>query len=262
MTRVGSYNAGFEGPTSSLFVYGESPVTSAKLNRWNGNIEAGFRLLHRLVRILAGGDSAPYLVGNEGTDPLKVSAQATPSLTVKVASGIALGPTYAMGLSSDETVPAAGAFVAPSGNPRIDSIGIRETGEWVIAAGTESATPSAPLLDPDVVRLADVYLRVGATSIKNSDDGVNGYLIDRRPRRLSALAHRHVAPASPPETPNGSATNFSTSERFVAGTLRVYVNGLAQLPSTHYTEDSDREGYTFLTAPPSGFVIHHEYQPG
>jgi hypothetical protein len=262
MTRAGKYSASFLGPASSLFVYGESPVASVKLNRWDGNIDAGFWLLHRALRVLAGADAAPYLVGSDGEDPLKVLAQSTPNLTVKVSPGLVLGPSYLMGLSAEETLPITGAFVAPAANPRIDAIGIKETGDWVVATGAEAATPTAPALGSDVVRLANIYFRVGATSIKSSDDGVNGYIIDQRPRRLSALAHRHVGPSAPPQTPNGTITNFTTAERFVAGTLRVFVNGLAQIPVTHYSEDSNHQGYTFVFAPKTGFVIHHEYQPG
>jgi hypothetical protein len=262
MTRVGKYNPAFVGPASSLFLYGESPVASTKLNRWNGNIDASFWLLHRALRVLAGTGSDLYLVGNEGEDPLRVEAQAVPGMTVRVTPGLVLGPSYLIGLSAEETLPAAGTFTAPVTNPRIDAIGIAESGDWVIATGVESATPAAPSLATDVVRLANIYFRVGAVSIKNSDDGTNATILDQRPRRLSSLAHRHVGPSSPPESPNGTVTVFSTADRYVPGTLRVFVNGLAMLPSAHYTENANHQGYTFGTAPPSGTVVHHEYQPG
>lgn len=262
MSLVGKYDASNDQIGGSLFVYGEQPVASAKLNRWHGNIDAGFWLLHRMLRILAGDDGTVFLVDEEGNDPLLVDEQSTPDMTVKVSPGFALGPSFLVGVDAETTLPLTGTFTAPTNDPRIDAIGIRETGEWVIEEGTEAASPVAPTLDADTVELAHVYLRVGATSIKATDDSTNGYLIDQRPVRLPSHIHKHQGPETPPETPDGVITNFSTAERFQPGSLRVYVNGLQQIPTTHYTEDGDREGYTFVTAPPSGFVVHHEYLPG
>ena len=53
MTLVGKYNASNDEIGGTLFVYGEQPVGSAKLNRWHGNIDAAFWLLHRALRVLA-----------------------------------------------------------------------------------------------------------------------------------------------------------------------------------------------------------------
>ena len=262
MSAIGQYDATFEGVGGDLFVYGESPVTSAKLNRWHGNIDAGFWMLHRLLRILAAADGDPYLMGVDGDEPLQVEERSTPGMTVEVAPGFALGPSYLLGLPDEAILPETGSFSAPTSNPRIDAVGIRETGEWVIETGEEASSPVAPSLDADTVPLADIYFRVGSSAIKTVDDGSNAYIIDRRPRRISALGHRHVGPATPAESPDGSRTGFSTTDRFVAGTLWVAVNGLLQIPTTHYTEDADLMGYTFVQPPPTGYLIQHEYQPG
>ncbi|MCA9428213.1 MAG: hypothetical protein KC994_24245, partial [Candidatus Omnitrophica bacterium] len=63
----------------------------------------------------------------------------------------------------------------------------------------------------------------------------------------------------PAESPDGSRTQFSTSTTYVSGSLRVYANGLIQVPGVHYTEDIGLDGYTFTTAPPTGFVLAHEF---
>jgi hypothetical protein len=167
-----------------------------------------------------------------------------------------------IGLDAEATVPATGAFTPPTVHPRIDAVGVKPTGEWVVVEGTEAASPEAPGLEEGEVLLAEVYLRAGASSIEDTDDFTNGYLLDRRPSRLFCKAHRHTGPEVPAETADGSRTEFSTSGVFAGGSLRVYVNGLQQIPGTHYDEDSDREGYTFATAPPAGYAIHHEYQAG
>jgi len=262
MTLFGKYDAAFEAGAGSLFVYGESPLASAKLNRWHGNIEGALHLIHRLVRVLAADDSEKYLIGPQGDEPLKVEEQSPPDLTVRVSPGLALGPSYLVGLSESAVLPEMGTFTPPTANPRIDVIGARETGEWVILTGTEDASPTAPELDDDTIPLAEIYFRVGSASIQNTDDSSNAYITDRRPRRLPTFAHRHAGPASPAEAPDGVRTEFSTDGPFVPGSLRVYVNGLQQIPGVHYEEDEDGEGYVFASAPPAGSVVHHEYQPG
>lgn len=196
MTRIGRYNPSNEGVTSNLFVYGESPVTSTKLNRWDGNIDAGFWLVHRALRMLVGTDEAPTVIGTESSQPLKIQAQASPDMTVRVFPGILVGPSYLAGLSTQETLPVSGTFTPPASNPRIDTIGLLESGDWVIVEGTESETPAAPSLPTGAVALADVYLRVGATGILDTDDSTQGYLIDRRPPQVICRAHQHITSSS------------------------------------------------------------------
>ncbi len=196
MTRIGRYNPSNEGVSSNLFVYGESPVTSTKLNRWDGNIDAGFWLVHRALRMLAGTDEAPAVIGSESSQPLKVQAQTSPDMTVRVLPGILVGPAYLAGLSIEETLPAGGTFNPPASYPRIDSIGLLESGDWVIVEGTEAETPAAPSLPAGAVALADVYLRVGATAILDTDNSTQAYLIDRRPSQITCRAHQHVTPSS------------------------------------------------------------------
>lgn len=196
MTRVGRYNASYDGVNGSLFVYGEAPVTSTKLNRWDGNIEAGFWLMHRALRLLTGTDESSRVIGHTGSDPLKVCAQATADLTVRVLPGILVGPACLAGLSIEESLPIDGAFTPPTSNPRIDSIGILESGEWTIVTGTEAASPVAPELPAGAVRLADVFLRVGTTAIHDEDGSTQAYLIDRRPAQITCQAHQHTSLSS------------------------------------------------------------------
>ncbi len=259
MTRVGQHNPESIANVSSLWAYAESPVTSAKMNAWAGNLDAGFWLLHRIVRLMADNEGGPYLIDELGANPLRVREQTSPDLTVRVDPGFAFGADFLIGLSEEATLPTTGAFVPPTTNPRIDAIGIGEDGEWEIVTGTEDASPTAPSLSAGTVPLCEIYLRVGSISIKDTDDGSNAYIIDTRPKVLSTLAHRHSDLEQPAESPDGARTQFSTSITFVSGSLRVYANGLIQIPGVHYTGDAGLDGYTFTTAPPSGFVLAHEY---
>jgi len=64
----------------------------------------------------------------------------------------------------------------------------------------------------------------------------------------------------PVEKPNGTITNFSTSKQYDPGSLRVFVNGVQQEVNTHYSEDSDYLGYTFLVgAPKVSWYVFHVY---
>lgn len=83
-------------------------------------------------------------------------------------------------------------------------------------------------------------------------------------RVLSALirrliyGHVHVYNETPPEPCNGSNMNYSTSNKFVSGTLKVYWNGQLLLNGYHFSEDSDKNGYTFLRPQRTG-MMWHEY---
>ena len=262
MTRVGEYNPQSSTNPATLWAYSESPVTSAKMNAWAGNIEAGFWLLHHVVRLLADTEGGPYLIDSPGKTPLWVHEQSTPDLTIKVEPGFALGAEFLVGVSDPTTLPESAAFTPPTTHPRIDAIGIGQDGEWEILTGTESASPVAPALSTGTLPLCEIFFRVGSTSIRDNDDSVNAYLTDTRPKRLSTLAHRHSAIEQPSQSPDGMRKQFTTSSSYLSGSLRVTANGLLQVPGVHYTEDSDLKGYTFTTAPPSGFVIAHEFQAG
>lgn len=113
---------------------------------------------------------------NTGTE-LKVVAQGTPGMTVSTTKGTAIITGIFTGIGSSTT---SATFVAPVTNPRIDIMQISTAGVVSIKAGTENASPSAPSVDAGNLKLAEIYHRVGETSIKNTDDSTNGYITDSR----------------------------------------------------------------------------------
>ena len=127
---------------------------------------------------VAAGDTATAAQYNDlrqdaqGGSFLKVHAQASPGMTVKIEAGFCfIGLTkvnYAGGNS--------GTITAPATNPRIDLIVINSSGTISAVTGTEAASPSVPTYPEDKMVLAEIYLRVGATSIKDADDSTNGYI--------------------------------------------------------------------------------------
>lgn len=117
-----------------------------------------------------------------GGSQLLAHQQTTPDLTLKVQNGIVfIGRTkivYAGGNSP--------SFTAPTTNPRIDLLTINSAGTLERTVGTEAASPSVPTYPRDKIVLAEVYNRVGQTSIKDADDTTNGYIQrDARPFLLN-----------------------------------------------------------------------------
>ena len=67
------------------------------------------------------------------------------------------------------------------------------------------------------------------------------------------------------ETPSGSVnssnTTFTTSSAYIGGSLKVFVNGLKQKTSTHFTETTPASGvFTMSDAPLTGDIVTVEYQ--
>lgn len=114
--------------------------------------------------------------------PLRVMAQTTPNMTVQVA-----GDNNRAYVQANTPLNYSGGnsptFVAPSsaGEKRIDLLHIDKNGVLTITQGTATTgTPTAPAYPGDKMVLAEIYLRYGATVIKNSDDTTNGYIFKNR----------------------------------------------------------------------------------
>ena len=260
MSRFGKYNPVESENTSTLFSYGETPLASSKLNQWNGNIEASLNWLTQCAAILFGGRDDDFVLDEGRGDELQVKAQELPSLSVRVLPGRALTGRCFAGLDNEKTVPDAADIEIPMSHPRWDIVCLDVYGTPDLVKGQEAASPELPALPQDCVALAKLFLRPSMSYVCNSDDGINGYIEDCRPSYLCGRATRGNEDPGPPETPDGTRTQFSTSMKFVPGSLDVYVNGLLQAKSGVYAEDSERRSYTFLTAPPQGYAIQHRYR--
>jgi len=258
MTRHGRYDPQNPHHTSSLFVFQEVPLTSSKMNRWNGNLAAAFELLHQIGgRLLA--QASPAVITADDDSPLRVTASTPPQMTVRVEPGwAALGTSFA-GIDEALAVPLGGTFISPVNASRVDLVVLTDQGELDVVTGVESDPPLAPDVPMDALALARIVHRVGADRILDADDGIQSYIVDVRPRLLLGEAHRHAPDRHPPETPDGSRTAFTTRHVFRPGTLDVFVNGVLQMLDIDYTENSNRRGYVFQTAPHGHYRVQHRY---
>lgn len=163
--------------TKTAWSFEERPVASSKLNAWDDQIEGALELAYLLLNEQWGGRDG--VVRGAMTDDLKILASSPVSMAVNVGAGYAL----ISGMPYKQAVQAALPSIAtPITNPRIDLVQAKLDGWGVeVKTGVESATPVVPTLDTDAIALAEIYLLPGMSSIKDTQDGVNGYIVDTRP---------------------------------------------------------------------------------
>lgn len=167
-----------QGPSylKTAWAFEERPVASGKLNTWDDRIEAALELAFLLINAAWGGGNG--VLRGLTADDLKVVARAVPGLTVEARPGYAFINRHVYKLAATkETIDIA----PPTAHPRVDLVQAHlDTWGVAVKPGAEAASPVAPNPDANCIRLAHLYLRPGMASIKNSDDGVNGHIIDMR----------------------------------------------------------------------------------
>ncbi|MEW6233971.1 MAG: hypothetical protein AB1656_01160 [Candidatus Omnitrophota bacterium] len=258
MPNYGKFNPSNANNVSTFFSYKESPLTSAKMNRWNGNIAAAFEALRAVCAALFN-QGADAVITDGSDEALLVVPGSESDLSVRVKPGWAIVSGYLAGTLEEASLPAGGFFSAPVSYPRYDLAILTAEGELDIVEGDEAAEPVVPETPDQSLTLAKIYQRPGATSILAADNGTQSFIIDERPSLLLGAAHRHESDRSPAEAPNGSRTEFSTANPFRAETLDVYLNGVLLERGVDYSEKSDCSGYTFSVPPLSHYRIQHRY---
>lgn len=162
--------------SKTSWAFEERPVSSAKLNQWDDRIEAGLEIAFFLLNQAWGGGNG--VLRGVPVGELAVSATSPVGLSVSVAPGYAFvdGFPYRLGAAVETA-----AVTPPDTEDRIDLVQADLT-TWSVSmkAGVEAATPSAPAADSGAIPLAELVLRPGMASIKDADDGVNGYVVDVR----------------------------------------------------------------------------------
>ena len=138
-------------------------------------VTAGGHVARALLAVVGTGATDSGVIGGDAW--LKTTAQGSPNLTVAVSTGAAF---VAGVLTSAAATASLTGFAAPATNPRIDIVQISTAGVISRKAGSENVSPSAPAVDAGNLKLAEVYNRVGQTSVKNTDDASNGYITDSR----------------------------------------------------------------------------------
>ena len=119
---------------------------------------------------------------SEGVTAWWKAGHAAPSVT-----GLDTTVTVAAGAGFYANVPfrkysSSGVeILATVTHPRIDKVCWDAQNENLVAVqGTAAASPAAPAVPTNYVEIAEVYVRVGSTTIKAADDSTNSYMTDTR----------------------------------------------------------------------------------
>lgn len=145
---------------------------------WLRDVASLLDRLQKIVGALAGADGVVRNYATGATDYLAVAATDPVSMAVAVSPGLALVSMNPCELAARYTTP---SISAPFANPRIDVVELRAADNTItIVTGVEAGSPSAPAVDTDCLKLAEIYCRPGMTCVKNSDDSTNGYITDGR----------------------------------------------------------------------------------
>lgn len=119
--------------------------------------------------------------GHDPEDTMDCVAQGTPDMTVKVKEGTAFVNAQPITKDDWNSTEMTGPTGGSAGDARrIDRVELEEDGTYSISAGTEDASPVAPTLSDDSISIALIHHRKSETSIKDTDDASNGYIVDDR----------------------------------------------------------------------------------
>lgn len=131
---------------------------------------------------IAAGDSDGIYRGvdNEGA----ITEQTSPTMAVDVDT---FRGTVSRRWARLATKTATSAVTDPNaaGNP--GDLRRKDRVEWIqptglnINAGAESGSPSLPTASADSITLAEIHCRHSMTSVKDTDDASNGFIVDVRP---------------------------------------------------------------------------------
>lgn len=113
----------------------------------------------------------------EGASYMLVHQQNTPDDTFRCEPGHWDTGTGIADVALFDSAP----VTAPVVNPRIDLVSVDNTWAIIVTTGTEAPTPSVPNTPTGNIPLAYIFLRAWGTLILSEDDGVNHYIVDRRP---------------------------------------------------------------------------------
>ena len=110
---------------------------------------------------MLGGGSGVVRTSASGND-LLVAQQGSPDMTVLVTAGAAVVSGQPTALTANES---SATITAPSTNPRIDIVQLSQEGAISIKAGTEAGSPSAPSVDANNLKLAEIALATTTTAV-------------------------------------------------------------------------------------------------
>lgn len=166
----------FEKPISLPYASGDRKQSSHK--DFLLDVLDGHARIHRMLLELAGPSPEDTGIIPFGPTPESsglVEQQTVANMTVKFNKALGFVNKCPFYIGS---VTNSSALTSPVGDDRIDVVYIDPALQvYAISTGTEDASPVPNVIDETVyTKVAEIYLRVGGTSIKNIDDSANHYI--------------------------------------------------------------------------------------
>jgi len=109
---------------------------------------------------------------NKGTAYFDARERDPADLKLNISEGVAYIGGTRIAIDAQESPE----FTAPTTNDRIDILILKDDGTIERLEGTEATTPTAPEIAANKMPLWQIYNRSGQSSIKEEDDGTNGYI--------------------------------------------------------------------------------------
>jgi hypothetical protein len=162
---------------------------------------------------------------------LRAREQVTPNLTLEVLSGVGWFSQNSYQVFAGGNSP---TFTAPTTNPRIDILTLRNDGTLQRIAGTEAASPVPPSIPSTDLPLAQVYNVVGQTRIRDNDEqevGEGFVQYDLRPMLQPPLGGSAM-PKLGPRVRDTITTSIPSLGNFPLATVFTYT-GSGRLRSVH-----------------------------
>lgn len=154
----------------------ESPIelrqTAQQFNDLNGVVKA----LEWFMSMAWGGGNGVIRYGAAPDDGLKVVSVGDLTVAIQPGAGFVNNLMF-----RTAAVVTTATVAAPATHPRFDLVqACAASGVISVKQGVEAESPVAPVADADCLVLAHIYCRPGMTIIQDTDDGINGYIIDQR----------------------------------------------------------------------------------
>lgn len=129
---------------------------------------------------MAGGRDGVFR--NDAGDLFLVTENAVPDMEFDMAAGTG----FVNGLPVNVTTTTQSAtLVAPSANPRIDVVEINSLGVMNVVTGNEAGSPTAPSVTAGSLGVAEILMRVGMTTINDTDVAGEGVITDVRGEKVN-----------------------------------------------------------------------------
>lgn len=150
---------GVDGTSASAHSAGDAVEQNVNAIQITEQSNHQLRIEQVLVAMTGGGEG---VIRTDALTELEVQQTSPASMSVLVKAGSCIVDGGVAGIDEDYTTP---VIVAPVSLSRIDVVQIDSEGNIEVKTGVASGSPTAPAVDSDALKLAEISISTGTTSI-------------------------------------------------------------------------------------------------